>query len=411
MSLEADRPRLPAITSLRFFAAFHVALFHMNEMGAITGPHWFKSFAAIGYVGVSFFFVLSGFILVYTYAGREIGLHDFWQTRFARIYPAYLFSLLLAAPFFYFGTFLMHIPFFAFAQQHFALASVLVLLLLQSWIPAAALMWNAVAWSLSVEAFFYVVFPFALAKYTKLSRNVLWALIPACWVAGLAVSAGYLLFRFAGMPYVSSANYTSAVQFVKFFPLVRLPEFLMGMACGFLFLRSDRNPRYALPLVGLGLLGVAGTTLASRFVPYLVVHTAMSGPAFAAVVCGIALQPSWAAWLNNRVLVLFGNASYSFYLLHTLFVWPFFHNMQTQAVRNQGFVGIGLWTAMMLAISSLVYRFIEEPARRKLRPHKNSDTGSSGSVAQRGVTARIPPSVPLLGDKAMQPRCGRPHSG
>jgi peptidoglycan/LPS O-acetylase OafA/YrhL len=372
MSLEAVRPRLPAITSLRFFAAFHVALFHMNEMGAITGPHWFKSFAAIGYVGVSFFFVLSGFILVYTYAGRDINLRDFWQTRFARIYPAYLFSLLLSFPFFYYGALKMHVPFFAFSEQHFALASVLVLLLLQSWIPAAALSWNAVAWSLSVEAFFYVVFPFALTRYSKLSRTVLWGLIPACWLAGLAISGGYLLLRPAGMPYVSSANWSGAVQFVKFFPVVRLPEFLMGMACGFLFLRSERNPKHALPLVGLGLLGVAATTLASRFVPYLVVHTAMSGPAFAAVVCGIALQPSWAAWLNNRALILFGNASYSFYLLHTMFVWPFFHNMQTQAVRNQGFVGIGLWLAMMLAISSLVYRFIEEPARRRLRPHKRA---------------------------------------
>lgn len=48
MSLEADRPRLHAITSLRFFAAFHVALFHINEIGALGGPKWFKSFAAIG---------------------------------------------------------------------------------------------------------------------------------------------------------------------------------------------------------------------------------------------------------------------------------------------------------------------------------------------------------------------------
>jgi peptidoglycan/LPS O-acetylase OafA/YrhL len=53
-------------------------------------------------------------------------------------------------------------------------------------------------------------------------------------------------------------------------------------------------------------------------------------------------------------------------------VWPFFHDMRTQAVRNQGFVGIGIWLAMMLAISCLVYRFIEEPARRKLRPHKKA---------------------------------------
>jgi peptidoglycan/LPS O-acetylase OafA/YrhL len=370
MNLEESRPRLPAVTSLRFFAAFHVALFHMNEMGALAGPRWLKSFAGIGYVGVSFFFVLSGFILVYTYAGREIDKRDFYQARFARIYPAYLFSLLISLPFFYFGTFQMRLPFFAFAEQHFVLVSILVLLLLQAWLPAAALMWNPVAWSLSVEAFFYAIFPSALARYSKLSRTALLVLIPACWVAGLAVSGGYLLFRSAELGYVSSNNWSSAVQFVKFFPLVRLPEFLMGMACGFLFLRSGRNPKHASTLVALGLLGVAATTVAARFVPYLMVHTALGGPAFAAVVYGIALQPSWASWLENRVLVLFGNASYSFYLLHSMTVWPFFHNMHTQEVRNQGFVGILVWTAIMLVISSLVYRFIEEPARKRLRPKR-----------------------------------------
>ena len=372
MSLEDNRPRLPAVTSLRFFAAFHVALFHMNEMGAITGPHWLKTFAGIGYVGVSFFFVLSGFILVYTYAGRNIGLGEFFQTRFARIYPAYLFSLVLTFPFFYFGALKLHVPFFSFAERHFTLAAVLVLLLLQSWVPQAALSWNPVAWSLSVEAFFYAIFPFALTRFGKLSRTVLWAIIPACWIAGLAVSIGYLVMRPAGAGYVSSANWSGAVQFVKFFPLVRLPEFLMGMACGYLFVRSERNPKLALPIVGLGLLGVAAVAAASKFVPYLVVHTAMSGPAFATVVYGIALEPKCASWLNNRLLVLFGNASYSFYLLHSMFVWPFFHDFKTQEVRNNGFVGIAIWTAMMLIISSLVYRFIEEPARRRLRPKRDT---------------------------------------
>jgi len=180
MSLEAIRPRLPAVTSLRFFAAFHVALFHLNEMGAITGPHWLKTFAGIGYVGVSFFFVLSGFILVYTYAWRNVVLGEFYQTRFARIYPAYLFSLVLTFPFFCFGALKMHVPFFYFAEQHFTLSAVLVLLLLQSWVPQAALSWNAVAWSLSVEAFFYAIFPFALNRFGKFSRQVLWAIIPAC---------------------------------------------------------------------------------------------------------------------------------------------------------------------------------------------------------------------------------------
>jgi peptidoglycan/LPS O-acetylase OafA/YrhL len=372
MSLEEPRPRLPALTSLRFFAAFHVALFHMKEIGVLTGPAWLKDFAGIGYVGVSFFFVLSGFILVYTYAGRDVSLRNFWQTRFARIYPAYLFSLLLSFPFFYFGAMKMHVGFFAFAEKHFLLSCLLVLSLLQSWAPAAALSWNSVAWSLSVEAFFYVVFPFALAKYIKLSRAALWSIVPTCWAAGMAVSIGFLAMRPAGAAYVSSADWSGAANFVKFFPLVRLPEFLMGMACGLLFLRRQRSPNLALPLVAMGLVGVAASVVASRFVPYLVVHTALSGPAFVALVSGIALQPSWAAWLKNRALVLFGDASYSFYLLHTMFVWPFFHNFKTQALRNQGFVGIFLWTVMMLTISSLVYRFIEEPARRKLRPRREA---------------------------------------
>lgn len=372
MSLEVARPRLPAVTSLRFFAAFHVALFHMKEMRILTGPHWLTSFAGIGYVGVSFFFVLSGFILVYTYAGRNIVLREFWQTRFARIYPAYLFSLVLTFPFFYMGTHLFHVPFFAFGEQHFVLSALLVVLLLQAWIPPAALMWNAVAWSLSVEALFYLIFPFALARFARFSRSTLAIIIPVCWVAGMAVSIGYLAMRPAGAVYVGSNDWSSWVQFVKFFPLVRLPEFLMGMACGFLFIQSDRNPKLALPLVGIGLAGVVATVVASKFTPYLVVHTAMSGPAFAALVYGIALEPKWVAWLNNRLLVLFGDASYSFYLLHSMFVAMFFFNFKTQQVHFNNVIGIVAWTAGMLAISALVYRFIEEPARRKLRPKRDT---------------------------------------
>jgi peptidoglycan/LPS O-acetylase OafA/YrhL len=71
-------------------------------------------------------------------------------------------------------------------------------------------------------------------------------------------------------------------------------------------------------------------------------------------------------------LVLFGNASYTFYLWHSGFVWPFFHDFKTQQVRFNGFLGILAWTAMMLTIYSLVYRFIEEPVRRKLRPKRDT---------------------------------------
>jgi len=81
------RPRLPALTSLRFFAALHVVFFHLLALKILWSTGWLKQISSIGYVGVSFFFVLSGFILVYTYAGRESTAIEFWRARFARIYP------------------------------------------------------------------------------------------------------------------------------------------------------------------------------------------------------------------------------------------------------------------------------------------------------------------------------------
>ena len=367
MSFAESRPRLPAITSLRYFAALHVAIFHIREMGALPGPAWFQNLASIGYVGVSFFFVLSGFILVYTYAGRDMSVRAFWRARFARIYPAYVFSLLVTFPFFYFGTHKMQIPFFAWSTTHFWESVVLVVTLVQAWIPPAALAWNAVAWSLSVEAFFYVLFPFLLVRYSRLSRTALWTIILACWMAGLAISIGYMALRPASAGPVTSMEWGAGVQFVKFFPLVRLPEFLMGMACGWLFLRREKNSGTGLIPVLAGLAGVALVAALDKRLPYLVIHTAILGPAFAGIVYGVALEPRWASWLNNRALVLFGDASYSFYLLHSMFVWPFFHDFKTQAVRNQSYLGLLAWIAMTTGICILVYKFIEEPSRRKLR--------------------------------------------
>src|SRR5579864_7801332 len=100
--MTTDRPRLPALTSLRFFAALHVFVFHMYAMKIASTAGWTRQISSIGYVGVSFFFVLSGFILVYTYAGRQFSAAEFWRARFARTYPAYLFSLLFTAPFFFY---------------------------------------------------------------------------------------------------------------------------------------------------------------------------------------------------------------------------------------------------------------------------------------------------------------------
>lgn len=385
MNFEEMRPRLPALTSLRFLAAFHVMLFHTQAMGAVFGPTWFRQLSSIGYVGVSFFFVLSGFILVYTYAGKPISAPSFWRARFARVYPAYAFALLLTLPFFLWSA--VHfdqvkVPFMAFQAAHLKLTVALEVLLVQAWVPLAALSWNPVGWSLSVEAFFYLLFPFLLVRYERLSRKQLFTILFVCWLASNAISAGYTILKPDGVAHPDANVYTSWMDIVKFFPLARLPEFLMGMASGFLFLRARRNQRAALPLVCAGVVAIALVATFANRIPYAVIHTALLSPAFAAVVYGVALRPRWTSILENRVLVLFGEASYSMYLIHANIVFSFFHTSKGD-VRNAGFGGLALCLVIVLAIAVLIYRFIERPARRKLRPKPTAMPAQTAAMAAR----------------------------
>jgi len=370
--LPAKRPRLPALTSLRFFAAFHVVLFHLYTMNILPGTGLYRNLASIGYVGVSLFFVLSGFILVYTYAGREWTKRDFWQARFARIYPAYLFSLLLTAPGFFYVCLKMKdvdLPFFAWPKTHFALCTALVPTLLQAWVPGAALAWNSPAWSLSVEAFFYLIFPLIVVRLLGLRKEALMWIWGACWMINLALSSGYWWLKPDGVSQLDDHSVNLMwLNALKFNPVARFPEFLMGACCGFLFLRNSVDRKWAAPLLLAGLLMFTIVVVLSPHIPYPILHNSVLPPAFSAIILGLALRPRWTSFLEIRPLVLLGDASYTLYLLHS-FILSMYFNPFGQ-LRHISFWGIAIGLSIPIVIALLVYRWIEEPARRKLRPRK-----------------------------------------
>jgi peptidoglycan/LPS O-acetylase OafA/YrhL len=374
MELALERPRIPVLTSLRFFAALHVVLFHLQatKIAFQTGP--MSGFAGIGYTGVSLFFVLSGFILVYTYAGRTTSMGQFYRARFARIYPAYAFSLLLTAPFFFYIIYRFRgvggPPFFIWPAEHPKLAVALVVTLLQSWVPPAALAWNSVAWSLSVEAFFYVLFPFLLPQFEKRGSRELGWMLGAFWLAGLAVSVSYVILRPDHLATVDPNVLNSVwLNVVKFNPLARLPEFLIGMTCGMLFIRNPRKERLAASLVAGALIALVAVAAFWASIPYPILHTGLLGICFAALIYGLALQPSWSRFMDNRVLVLFGEASYSLYLLHQVVI-PMFFFRGNGEIAHPTIPWIVLAISVALGVSLLVYRFIEQPLRRKLNPRR-----------------------------------------
>jgi peptidoglycan/LPS O-acetylase OafA/YrhL len=365
-SQPAARPRLDGLTALRFFAAFHVILFHLYVEGILSvGPWWYRNFASIGYVGVNFFFVLSGFILVYTYAASDLDPRRFWQARFARVYPAYLFSLAVTAPFFFLTAPSLNLPFFAWSMRHLFLASVLALALLQSWVPQGALTWNPVCWSLSVEAFFYALFPFLLKRTKPLSRRGLPFWIAAAWLVSLSISAAYIVLHPDGAANINSTDTTLFWKNVlSFNPLVRLPEFVVGMLTCRLFLLSKRSRGLGTICILSGVAGFVLVTIFANNIPNPVVSTGLLSPAFAAIIYGVALQPRWTRFLALAPLVYLGEASYSLYLLHSWVI-----SSVVEAVPHWPLAArVVLCLAAAIAASLLTYKFIEQPARKLLRP-------------------------------------------
>jgi peptidoglycan/LPS O-acetylase OafA/YrhL len=132
-----------------------------------------------GYIGVSFFFILSSFVLAYTYQDQilknKISSRAFYMARFARIYPLHFLTLIISIP----------LTFSIFIQNKtlWIIQLITNLTLTQSYIPNRHIYFsfNAPSWSISDEMFYYLVFPFLIIWIAKSDhyKNVLFLLIIA----------------------------------------------------------------------------------------------------------------------------------------------------------------------------------------------------------------------------------------
>jgi len=346
-SKEARRPSLPSLTGVRFAAAFYVVISHsrvwLERHTAIPRP--VDNFLSNGSLAVCFFFVLSGFILAYTYQfpfnnRREFA--KFWEARFARIYPVYFLSLLLLLP---------------FQLQYLDTKTVFsVLLMVQAWSPWHAELtgaWNYPAWSLSVEAFFYLCFPFIQNRLGLASRRTLY----------LAGGVTLLLGILAHTPYESLGTWDphSYSRIPIPLPLIRIPEFILGMIAGNFFVRFGSFRRST----AFSVLGVIAS---------LALLAATSGPwislillPFALLIYCMASSDDFVArWFGVPLMVLLGGASYAVYLLQ-LPVREWVRVTLGPPLAALHIPDAPLTPLILVLFSIAVFRYWEEPLRRFIR--------------------------------------------
>jgi peptidoglycan/LPS O-acetylase OafA/YrhL len=361
MTLEAGK-QIRSLTGLRFLAALHVVVFHFGQK---RFPGVLGGIVSSGYTAVSLFFVLSGFVLAYTYGqrerGRSVDRRQFWVARFARIYPLYALALAVALPLY-----------LREAGPGRWLEPILVVSLTQAWLPSTAVAWNGPAWSLSVETFFYALFPLLLPLVEKLTSRF-WRAMTATFLAAMLVPMAYVLWlgweASSGSQAILDGSWVLDV--VRFNPLLHLPAFVMGSLCGVLFLRSDRSPqapRRAARQVVLAAAAVLAVLCASPHLPYPLLHNGLLAPLHCALIYGLAMHgDAFGRSLGSRPMVLLGEASYGMYLLHVPLQGWLRAAWERLGLRAGSAAFAAVYLVTVVTVPVLIFQLYEGPARRIIR--------------------------------------------
>jgi peptidoglycan/LPS O-acetylase OafA/YrhL len=348
--------KIDPLTSTRFFAALSVVLYHGGrELGILNYLQMFTS----GPTAVGYFFVLSGFIITFAYYRPEIrfDFRSYWLARFSRIYPVYILSFVL--------TCLFYIEIISRIKPGKVWANVF---LYQAWFPRYASSFNIVAWSLSVEVFFYLLFPFIAMCVRRLPvKTVLWISL-AFWAVSQFVHS-ILYIRY--MP--QEANW------LLFFPLFHLNSFLLGMAGGIWYLtragkqgvNQSSNRGMLLASLGLVFLTITLREYAPSFPQNFSLDAGLLAPLFLLIILALALDTTRLSQrLAHPWLVLLGDSSYALFILHIPFLWLFRRLLEITgiSISYSSMFFIHVFNSIVLSI--MVFKFMERPARDWLR--KNS---------------------------------------
>jgi peptidoglycan/LPS O-acetylase OafA/YrhL len=360
-AIHSDR-RLPALTGLRMVAALAV---YMNHIGAPEGsPAFLSAFMSSGYSGVTIFFVLSGFVLAFNYLESMRrpsvkGVYNYFVARFARVYPLYLLVL-----------------FFVVVRQHAQGAGIdgwwRNALAIQTWDPNLfhAFAFVGPAWSVSVEFFLYACFPLLIPLLGRLRRpRTILLTAAAVAVAMLALVAAFVI---SGHGNLSFADPGSAHRWLYRTPLTRLGDFALGILAALLFVQvrgQEPYRRLGAPLAILAAVAIAALMAwPALFITAWSWDVAYALPAVV-LIFALAIAPSGllARGLSLGPVVLLGEASYAFYLVHS---------------PALGFLGGGIWAETMsfsvllneicilgaiVALAVGLHITVERPARQHLR--------------------------------------------
>ena len=361
---------LPALTSLRFFAALLIVLHHFGPN--TLGGHFdvLDQLFRMGGSGVGFFFVLSGFVMAWVYwnGGQSIVLRKYYVARLSRIYPLYLVGFFAAISI----LFIVPSARVPWLDPHwYLIAAALGLFLLQAWVPLASNLINGPGWSLSAEAFFYLIFPWFIQSSVcrwMSSRPIRFI---ALWTFLGAAPSAIVFFYFPSILEEGPQRNSFLLNLLGFFPLFRVFEFFQGICFGLICLQKRHWFQGRLYGDAGLLLCFAVLTLVlvlSTDASVILFHNGLLSPVFGYIIAYVGLSGRRVFdFLAHPFLILLGEASFSMYILHMPLksLLAFGWRQVIGPDNTSGFL-IAL-LAFIIAVSIVSFKWIELPLRKFVR--------------------------------------------
>lgn len=337
------------LTSLRFFFALMVFGAHCYTIDPYFEHLVFKE----GFVGVNFFFILSGFIIAYNYQKkieeRRTTNREFWIARIARIYPLHLLTLVISV---LLGGYL------ASGGWDWLKHFIANLFLLQPYIPKMDYFFsfNSPSWSLGCEQLFYFLFPLLAVFFAKSKRLIIcMAIITAVMIVGI---------------YFTPEENIRAYWYVN--PLTRLPDFLIGML---LYRVYDKyrhvewSPSKAsLYEIGAIILFLAFYIPAPEFIPKVLRYSLFYWIPISVMLFVFAKQSGiLSKVLSNKYLVIGGEISFSIYLIHLFIINGYLRLSAADAWNIPWEISIPAIFIITVGVSLLSYYYFEKPANHAVK--------------------------------------------
>ena len=343
---------------MRGVAALFVVMEHYSQQ---FGPaRLFVSVTRVfeqSYLWVDFFFILSGFVLAYTYGaafhdavGRE-GYLRFMGKRIARVWPLHILVLIAFIPTEAAKLLVHNTADPAFVRNNLTTFTTNALLI-QSWWLHDLPSWNEPSWSISAELASYLCFPFLALSVARLRRvPALLAVIGAC-VIGLL-----LLERYEGAGRLDMHIQGGVARCFL--------EFVIGIVLARFHADDTARALFSRGVVVWASLGVALAVLHAEG-PDIIAVIAMAVLIYALS----ANTGRTAAIIGARPMYFLGEISYSIYMVHALVMrlWIgcfqlLFHGHLADALVLPA---LAANYAAVILLSTLTYRFIEKPGRGAL---------------------------------------------